>query len=88
MSKRTCSAGHVFEKTSSCPTCPICEQQKRPQNGFLSGLSAPARRAFEAQGILSEEQVMLLSKKEILSWHGVGKSTITYLERYFGVEWK
>lgn len=88
MSKSTCPAGHVFEKTSSCPTCPICEQQKRPQNGFLSGLSAPARRAFEAQGILSEDQVKQLSKKEILSWHGVGKSTITYLERYFGTEWK
>ncbi|WP_459641126.1 helix-hairpin-helix domain-containing protein [Flavobacterium sp. CGRL2] len=44
---RTCKKGHHYSKTSDCPTCPICEAQRKPKSGLLSVLSAPARRALE-----------------------------------------
>jgi len=39
---RTCSKGHRFYKTSDCPVCPICENERRPEAGFLSLIAAPA----------------------------------------------
>jgi len=44
---KICSKGHQFNKTSDCPTCPICEKECKPRQGLLSQLSAPARRALE-----------------------------------------
>ena len=32
---RTCNKGHTYYKSSDCPTCPTCEQERRPVNGFL-----------------------------------------------------
>ncbi len=51
--RRTCKAGHTYYKTSDCPTCPICEQERKPHNGFLSLLVAPARRALECERMLT-----------------------------------
>jgi len=51
-SLRTCAKGHKYYKSSDCPTCPICEKELKPATGFLSILSAPARRALENNGIL------------------------------------
>lgn len=48
---RTCKNGHNYYKSSDCPTCPVCEKEKKPKDGFLSLLSAPARRALENNGI-------------------------------------
>ena len=33
---RTCKKGHQYYKSSECPTCPVCEEEKRPEKGFLS----------------------------------------------------
>jgi hypothetical protein len=44
-------------------------------------LSAPARRAFEAAGIRSLEDVAARSKAEIKKLHGVGPMTILQLDR-------
>ena len=76
---RTCSKGHNYYKSSDCPTCPICEQERRPDNGFLSLLSAPARRALENNGITSLQQLSTLSEKEILQFHGLGPASLPKL---------
>lgn len=76
---KTCKNGHKFQKSSDCPTCPICEEERKPKDNFLSLIGAPARRALEREGITSLEKLSTYSEKEILSLHGMGKSTIPKL---------
>lgn len=52
-----------------------------PKDNFLSTLSAPARRALENNGITTLEQLSKYSKKEVLKFHGMGKSSIPKLEK-------
>ncbi|MFL5766018.1 MAG: hypothetical protein ACJ77K_18885 [Bacteroidia bacterium] len=78
--KRTCKKGHAYYKSTDCPTCPKCEEAKRPKEGFLSLLGAPARRAMENSGILTLEQLSTYSEKEVLSFHGIGKTSIPILK--------
>jgi hypothetical protein len=79
--KKTCSKGHTFYKSSDCPVCPICEQENKPSKGFLSLLSAPAKRALEEGGIKTLKQLSAKSKKDILALHGIGPSAIPILEK-------
>ena len=83
---RTCSKGHKYYKSTDCPTCPICEQGRRPENGFLSLLSAPARRALENQGITTLQKLSGFTEKEILSLHGTGPSTMPKLREALKAE--
>ncbi len=76
---KTCPKGHQFYKSSDCPSCPICEEARKPKGGFLSLLGAPARRALEHEGISSLEQLSAYSEKDILSLHGIGKSSLPKL---------
>jgi predicted RecB family nuclease len=76
---RTCSKGHKFYKPSDCPTCPICENERKPGTGFLSLIAAPARRALEAKGIKTLEQLSRFSKAEILKLHGMGAGSLPKL---------
>jgi DNA-directed RNA polymerase alpha subunit len=76
---RTCNKGHKYYKSSDCPTCPICEQERKPANGFLSLLSAPARRALENNGITSLQELSKCSEKEILQLHGMGPASLPKL---------
>ncbi|MCG7406516.1 RNA polymerase alpha subunit C-terminal domain-containing protein [Paenibacillus sp. ACRRX] len=76
---RTCKKGHQYYKSSDCPTCPICEQERKPVNGFLALLSAPARRALEHNGITSLEQLSTYTEKEILQFHGMGPASLPKL---------
>jgi DNA-directed RNA polymerase alpha subunit len=76
---KVCSNGHKFYKTSDCPICPICENEKKPASGFLSVLSAPARRALEGAGINTVLQLSKLSEKEILKLHGMGPASLPTL---------
>src|SRR5437764_15298390 len=78
---RTCSKGHKFYKSSDCPTCPICEQERKPKDNFLSLLVAPARRALERAGVTTLEQLSHFSEDEILQLHGMGPSTIPKLQK-------
>lgn len=82
MSKKTCSNGHTFFKTSDCPTCPECERTVKPTTGIGSVISAPARRALENAGIHSPEQLTNWSVNELLQLHGIGKTSIPKLEQY------
>ena len=78
---RTCSKGHKFYKSSDCPTCPICEQERKPKDSFLSLLVAPARRALENKEITTLQQLSNFSEDEILQLHGIGPSTIPKLNK-------
>lgn len=73
---RTCKKGHSFYKTSDCPTCPICEKDKKPQDGFLSLLSNPARNALLHAGIDTIQKLAAHTEKEILQLHGIGKASL------------
>jgi predicted RecB family nuclease len=77
---KTCKQGHQFYKSSDCPTCPICEAERKPKDSFLSTLAAPARRALENKGITSLVELSKYSEKDILSLHGMGRSTIPKLK--------
>lgn len=76
---RTCSKGHQYYKSSDCPTCPVCEKDSKPDSGFLSLLSAPARRALEHNGITSLQQLSQYSEKEIMKFHGMGPASLPKL---------
>ena len=73
---KTCPKGHKFYKSSDCPSCPICEEERKPKDSFLALIAAPARRALENEGITSLEKLSAYSEKEILSLHGMGKSSL------------
>ncbi len=78
---KTCKNGHPFYKSSDCPVCPICEVERKPKDNFYSTLAAPARRALENNGITTLQQLSKYSAKEILNFHGMGKSTIPKLQK-------
>jgi predicted RecB family nuclease len=77
--QRTCEKGHTYYKSSDCPTCPVCEAERKPKDGFLPLLGAPARRAMENNGIVTLAKLAEYSEKEILKFHGLGKSSIPIL---------
>lgn len=76
---KICKNGHKFYKSSDCLTCPICKEERKPKDNFLSLIGAPARRALEREGITTLEIMSTYSEKEILTLHGMGKSTIPKL---------
>jgi len=77
---RTCSKGHQYYKSSDCPSCPICEQERKPADGFLSSLSAPARRALENNGISTLQQLSEHGERDILKLHGMGPGSLPKLK--------
>lgn len=79
--QRTCSKGHRYYKSSDCPTCPVCENESKPDSGFLALLSAPARRALENEGIVTLDQLSGFTEREILKLHGVGKASLPTLRK-------
>jgi hypothetical protein len=83
---RTCKNGHRFYKSSDCPTCPICENLRKPKDSFLSLLSAPARRAMEHHNILTTEKLASYSEKEILALHGLGPASLPTLKKVLSDE--
>ncbi|KPL58545.1 hypothetical protein AM506_16635 [Rossellomorea vietnamensis] len=68
-------------KKSDCPTCPVCEKERKPDTGFLSVLASPARRALENNGITMLDELAEFSEKEILAFHGMGPSSIPKLRK-------
>jgi DNA-directed RNA polymerase alpha subunit len=77
----TCKKGHQYQKSSDCPTCPICEKERAPKKGFMSELSAPARRALENVGIKTVTQLAKKTEQEILNLHGMGQRSIPKLRK-------
>lgn len=79
--RKTCRKGHVFYKNSDCPTCPICEEERKPSAGFMAKLPAPARRALEGAGITTLQELSKKSEQEVLTLHGMGPSSIPKLKK-------
>lgn len=77
---RICKNGHRYYKSSDCPVCPECEREYKPQEGFLSLLAAPAKRALQNKGITTLRRLASHSEKEILQLHGMGSSSIPKLK--------
>ncbi|MDB5260479.1 MAG: hypothetical protein JWN37_710 [Candidatus Nomurabacteria bacterium] len=83
MSKKTCSRGHVFEKSSDCPVCPVCWSgyyRKKLQNDFPETISAPALRALLNAKINSLKKLSIHSEADILKLHGMGPASIPKLK--------
>ena len=78
---RTCRNGHRYYKSSDCPTCPKCEEERKQQEGFLLLLGAPARRALESINISTLQQLSQFTEKEILNLHGMGKTSMPKLRK-------
>lgn len=78
---KVCSEGHSYYKTSDCPTCPICEKNRKPQTGFLSLIAAPARRALESKKISTLKQLANCTEAELLALHGFGKASLPLLRK-------
>lgn len=76
---RVCKNGHKYYKSSDCPVCPKCENEKKPKADFMTGLSAPARRALENAGVKTLTQLSKYSETEILEFHGIGPSSLPKL---------
>ena len=79
---RTCPKGHKYYKSTDCPACPVCEELKKPENGWLAAISAPARRAMEAAGITSLILLSAHTEKEIAEMHGVGPKVIRIMKEW------
>jgi len=77
---KICDNGHEFYKSSDCPSCPTCEQERKPDNGFLALLAAPARRALENHGVSSVQRLSTYTEKEILQLHGMGPKSMPILK--------
>jgi predicted RecB family nuclease len=77
---RTCKNGHQYYKSSDCPTCPVCENERKPDTGFLSLLAAPARRALENAGIKTLADLSKWSEGRLLELHGLGRTSIPKLK--------
>jgi predicted RecB family nuclease len=84
--RKVCANGHVFHKSSDCPSCPICEAERKPVGEFLAALGAPARRALERAGILTAQQLAKHTEGEILKLHGMGPSSIPKLKQALAAE--
>lgn len=57
----------------------MCELERKPDSGFLSKLSSPARRALTHQGITTIKQLSSFSEKEVLKLHGIGPASLPTL---------
>ncbi len=77
---RICNNGHKYYKSTDCPSCPTCDQESKPNSGFLSKLSSPARNALIHEGINTLQQLSDFSEKEILKIHGIGPASLPTLK--------
>ncbi len=57
------------------------KQQDEPVDDFLAGLSAPARRALQNNGIKTIKDLSKLTEEEVLKLHGIGKTAIPLLQK-------
>ena len=75
-SLKVCEKGHKYYKSSDCPSCPACDKENKPESGFLSKLSSPARNALIHEGIDTVQKLSKYTEKEILKIHGIGPATL------------
>ncbi|MEX0896093.1 MAG: hypothetical protein WDZ94_04125 [Patescibacteria group bacterium] len=78
--KKTCSRGHVYFKSTDCPTCPLCEKEK-PKEGIFADMASPVRGALEHAGITTLAQLSKYTEKEILNMHGIGPTSMPIFKK-------
>lgn len=78
---RNCPNGHTCFKSSDCTTCPVCEKKSKPSEGFLSALSAPARRALTNKGIDTLQKLSKCKEADLLALHGMGPASMPKLRQ-------
>lgn len=71
-----CPRGHVFFKSSDCRSCPKCEAAKKPADGLLADLAAPARRALTAAGLTTLKSLSRKTEAEVMALHGMGPNAV------------
>jgi len=77
--RKVCAQGHVFYKSSDCPTCPTCEAAKRPSGGFMAELAAPARRALQGAGLTTPARLSKRTEAQVRELHGMGPNALAKL---------
>ncbi|WP_077212481.1 RNA polymerase alpha subunit C-terminal domain-containing protein [Bacillus dakarensis] len=75
-SLRVCDKGHRYYKSSDCLSCPACDKENKPESGFLSKLSSPARKALVHEGIDTLQKLSKYTEKEILKIHSIGPASL------------
>lgn len=60
-------------------SCPTCDKENKPKNGFLSKLSSPARNSLVHEGIDTLKELSKYTEKEILKIHGIGPASLPIL---------
>ena len=55
-------------------------KRKKPNTGFLSIISSPARRALEREGINTALKLSKYTEQELLKLHGMGPGSIPKLK--------
>jgi hypothetical protein len=78
---KTCDKEDKFYKSSDCPTCPVCEMERKPESGFLANSSRLPVGRSSAKGITTLTKLSKYSEREILQFHGMGPSTIPTLKK-------
>lgn len=89
--KKVCPEGHVFYKTPGCSTCPRCEAVRKPKDGFLAALAAPARRALEGAGLTTLAKVANQTEAQVRELHGMGPNALSILNvglEKEGLKWR
>lgn len=79
--RRTCPSGHVYEKSTDCPACPVCARTQVAQSP-LPKVGAPATRALNAAGIQTLRDVAAWSERDLLALHGVGPRAVAILRTH------
>ena len=77
--RKVCAEGHVFFKTPGCSSCPRCEAARKPKDGFLAELAAPARRALEGAGLTTLAKLANKTEAQVRELHGMGPNAIAKL---------
>lgn len=76
---KVCEKGHTYYKSTDCSSCPTCDKENKPESGFLSKLSSPARKALIHEGIDTLGKLATYTEKEILKIHGIGRASLPTL---------
>ena len=77
--RRECPQGHVYFKSSDCPTCPRCEAARDREVEFLAQLAAPARRALAGAGLNTLDRLARKYEDDVQVLHGMGPNAMNKL---------
>lgn len=82
MNKKICEKGHAFERSSSCPVCPLCSKEEidKSYDSAFPKIGAPAFRAIHSIGISTIEDLTKYTEQQLLDLHGFGPKALRLLK--------